>query len=303
MADSLPAAMVSPTSSASPCSSSAHVVRREVGVPQHLARVRASGVDLAVGAQRDRHAGHDPRRRPARLARGLRDARDHVVADRPLVGHPEDGPGGVLTGDAQHHGRERGDEDRHLDGIGHVHRAVHPVLVVLDVDRARPRERLVQHLEVVPHEVGRALVREAELTLDDPVVRRPEAEREPAAARHLRGQRLLRHRDGMTGLDRDDRGADLDALGHLADDRDRGHGVEVAGDLRDPHRGEPGLIGGLDVGHQPRQAARRVRAPCRSRSSTRCAFVTFRFRGTRLRGYDDPTRGARRCGTGRRTGA
>ena len=126
-------------------------------------------------------------------------------------------------------------------------------VVVLDVDRARPRERAVQHLEVVPHEVGRTLVREAELILDDPVVRRPEAEREPAAARHLRGERLLRHRDRMTGLDRDDRGADLDALGHLADDRDRGHGVEVAGDLRDPHRGEAGLIGRLDVGHQPRQ--------------------------------------------------
>ena len=74
-----------------------------------------------------------------------------------------------------------------------------------------------QHFEVVAHERGRALVREAELILDDPVVRRPEPEREPAAARDLGRERLLRHRDRVTRLDRHDRGTELDALGHLAE--------------------------------------------------------------------------------------
>ncbi len=238
---------------------------------QHVAGVHASRVDVAVGAQRNGHTGDDPRRRPARFARRLRDTREHVLADRPLVGHPEDGPVRVLTGDAQHHGCERGDEDRHRDGIGHVHRAVHLVRVVVDVDRTRPRERLVQHCEVVAHEMGGTLVREAELILDDPVVRRPEAEREPAAARHLGGQRLLGHGDGMTGLDGDDRGTDLDAIGDLTRDRDRGQGVEVAGDLRDPDRGEAGRA--RRPGRRPpaRPADPRARAPCRSRSSIRCA--------------------------------
>ena len=86
-------------------------------------------------------------------------------------------------------------------GVGDVHRAVHAEAVVLDVDRTRARERRVQHLEVVCAPAAPAGRRAGRAVADDPVVRRPDAEREAAFARHLRRQRLLRHRDGMPGLD------------------------------------------------------------------------------------------------------
>ena len=115
--------------------------------------------------KRDRDARDDARCRPAGCAGGLRDARDHVLADRPLVGHPENRAGRVLAGDAQHHRRERGDQDRHRRGVDDVERAVHAVAVVLDVDRARTGERGVEHLQVVPHQRGRAFVGQPELVL------------------------------------------------------------------------------------------------------------------------------------------
>ena len=83
----------------------------------------------------------------------------------------------------------------------------------------------------------------------------------------------------MTGLDRDDRGADLDALGHLADDRDRGHGVEIAGDLRDPHRGEAGAVGRLHVVHQPRQPLAACTLLVGADHQTDAHFVTFPVAG------------------------
>ena len=75
---------------------------------------------------------------------------------------------------------------------------------------ARARERDVQHLEVVAHLAGGPVVRQPEHVVDDPVVRRSEPEREAAFAHRLVRQRLLRHRDGMPGLDRHHRGAELD---------------------------------------------------------------------------------------------
>ena len=67
MADSSPAARMSPTSVGVAVLEQALVVRRVLGVPEQLVRPRARVVDLVVGAQRDRDAGDDPRRRPSRL--------------------------------------------------------------------------------------------------------------------------------------------------------------------------------------------------------------------------------------------
>src|SRR5579864_2654544 len=62
----------------------------------------------------------------------------------------------------------------------------------------------------------------------------------------------------MTRLDGNDGGPDLDALGHLAGERDRRHGVEVTGDLWDPDGDETGAVGRLYVRDQPCQPVRAV---------------------------------------------
>ena len=172
--------------------------------------------------------------------------------DGALVGHPQDRPRRLLAGDAQHHRGEGREQDRVGATVRDVHRAVHAVAVVLDVHRARAREGRVQDLEVVAHQVGGPLVRETELALDDPVVRHAEAEREAPLAHRLVRQHLLRHGDRMTGLDRQDRGPQLDPLGRAPHQRDHGERVEVAGDLGHPDRGEAGLLGRLGVGDQLR---------------------------------------------------
>ena len=223
------------------------VVRRVLGVPERLVRPRARGVDLVVArtarpGRRRRRAARVGRPRPAAFVmRGT-----HVVADRALVGHPEDRARRQLARDAQHHRRERGEEDRRRGDVGDVERVVHAVVVVLDVDRARAGERGVQHLEVVAHEARGPLVRQAEHVGDDPVVRRTEAEREAAFAHRLVRQRLLRHRDRVAGLDRHHRGAELDRatsrwpISAIAVER-----VEVVRDLGHPDRREAGLLGRL----------------------------------------------------------
>ena len=86
-----------------------------------------------------------------------------------------------------------------------------PVAVVLDVDGARAVEGGVEHLEVVADQPRRVLVGQAEHVLDDPVVRGSEPQREPALAGRLHGQRLLRHRDRVPGLNRHHGGAELHA--------------------------------------------------------------------------------------------
>ena len=179
-------------------------------------------------------------------------ARRDVLADRALVGHPEDRARRELTADAQHDGAERGQEDGRRRDVGDVHRAVHAEGVVLDVDLAGPGERRVQHLEVAPQQLRRLLVRQAELALDDPVVRDAEAEREASLAHRLVRGRFLRHRDRMARLDRQDGGAELDPLRRAPEQRDHREGVEVARDLRHPDRGEPALLCRLGVGDQRR---------------------------------------------------
>jgi hypothetical protein len=76
-------------------------------------------------------------------------------------------------------------------------------------------------------------------------------------------QRVLGQRDRVPGLDRHDRGADLDAAGLGADQGGGGERVELVGDLRDPDRGEPGLLGPPAVGPQPLHLGR-VAPPLRA---------------------------------------
>ena len=97
----------------------------------------------------------------------------------------------------------------------------------------------------------RVLVGQPEHLVDDPVVRHAEPQRQPTLAHGLDRQRLLRERDRMARLHGHDRGADLDAIGHRAHERRRGERVEVVGDLRDPDRREPGLLGPSGVRLQP----------------------------------------------------
>ena len=85
-------------------------------------------------------------------------------------------------------------------------------------------------------------------------MRRAQPQSETAAASQLSGQRLLGHGDGMSSLDRYDGAADFDALGDLAEERDRGHGVEVPGNLRNPEGRETSVLGGTTVGDQTGQA-------------------------------------------------
>ena len=191
--------------------------------------------------------------RPAALG-GFGDARGDVVPDCALVGHPEDRAAGVLAGDAQHRRSECREQDRHRDGVGDVHRTVHGKAVVLDVNRTRPGDGRVENFEVTAHQTGRPIVGQPELVADDPVMGWPDAERESASARHLRGQRLLCHRNGMPGLDGHDGGSEFDAVGRLSQECDRCHGVEIAGDLRDPEGREAILLSALAVGDQAGQS-------------------------------------------------
>ena len=151
----------------------------------------------------------------------LGDARNHVVTDRALVRHPQDGSIGALACDPEHRRPQRGDEHRHLERIRDIDRTLHAVVVVVDRHGAGTGERRVEHVEVVTDEARRSLVGQPELIGDDPVVRRADAESEPAGARDLGGQRLLRKDHRVTGLDGNDGGSDLDALGDLTEQRRR----------------------------------------------------------------------------------
>src|SRR5262249_30495438 len=54
----------------------------------------------------------------------------------------------------------------------------------------------------------------------------------------------------MTGLDRHDRSPELDPLGRLPHEGDRGEGVEVPRNLRDPNGGEASRLGRYGVGNE-----------------------------------------------------
>ena len=110
-----------------------------------------------------------------------------------------------------------------------------------------PDEHGVEHVEVVLDHLRRLLVRQPQHVVDDPVVRRPDAEAEPTAAHRLHRQRLLAERDRVARLQRHDRGAELDAARLASHERDRGHGVEVLRELRDPRGREARVVGRLGV--------------------------------------------------------
>ena len=57
----------------------------------------------------------------------------------------------------------------------------------------------------------------------------------------------------MSGLHRYDGAADFDAVGDLAEERNRGHGVEVPGNLWNPKGRETSVFGGATVGDQAGQ--------------------------------------------------
>ena len=86
------------------------VVRRVLGVPERLVRPRPRRVDLVVAAQRDRHAGDDARRRPARPSAAafvMRGTTCSPMARSSAIQRIV--PRRVLARDAQHHRRERGE--------------------------------------------------------------------------------------------------------------------------------------------------------------------------------------------------
>ena len=95
---------------------------------------------------------------------------------------------------------------------------------------------------------GRPLVGQPEHLVDDPVVRHAEAEGEAPLQHRLHRQRLLREGDRVARLHGDHGGADLDAGRLEADERGRGEGVELVGDLGHPDRCEAGLLGPPGVG-------------------------------------------------------
>ena len=179
-------------------------------------------------------------------------------------------------------------------GFGDVHRAVHAVGIVLDINGSRSVECGVEHLEVIAHQVSRSLVRQAQLTVHDPIVRWADSQRESAPACQLGRQRLLRHRHRMARLDGYDGAADLDAVGYLAQQCDRGHGVEVTGNLWNPKRGEARILGALGRRRAIRLGGQRVGAPCRSRPSDLSA------RAPAVRAHSGSTRGVRPGETVRR---
>ena len=72
-------------------------------------------------------------------------------------------------------------------------------------------EQRFQREQRLLHARERPRVALAEHALDHQLMRRADAEHEPAAGRRLRGERLRRERDRMASVDRHDRGAELDA--------------------------------------------------------------------------------------------
>jgi hypothetical protein len=123
-------------------------------------------------------------------------------ADRALVGHPQHGPVGPFAREREHDRAERGEQDRERGHRADVERVVHGERPVHHVDRTRPAQRGIQDVQVVAGEPGRALVGQPEHVPHDPVVRGPDAQRQPPAGGRLRGQRLPRQRDRMLRLQR-----------------------------------------------------------------------------------------------------
>ena len=113
-----------------------------------------------------------------------------------VVGHPEDGAVGLLAGDLQHQRSERRQQDRRRRDVGDGERVVDPEVLVLDVDRAGPGKRGVEHLEVADAPAVRACRRtDPSMSSTTQWCDGPMPSVEPALADRLGRQRLLRHRD------------------------------------------------------------------------------------------------------------
>ena len=158
------------------------IVGRRLGLGEDAVGAVLRGVDLGVGAQTHRNSRDDARCRAARVVGGLVDPRRDVLTDRALVGHPQHRPVGEFACDLQHYRPERGHQHRHRRLRAEHRRVVHGERGVLHIDLAGPCQRGVEHLEVVAGVGGGLLVRDAEHVAHDPVMRRPDAERQPSAA-------------------------------------------------------------------------------------------------------------------------
>ena len=106
-----------------------------------------------------------------------------------------------------------------------------------------------QHFQIFLHVARRVRVGHPEHALDDGFVGEPDTERKAAAGRGIGGRRLLRHHQRMAGVGGHHRGAELDALGGLPDEGERGHGVEPE-HVRHPEGVEAELFHFLRAGDQ-----------------------------------------------------
>ena len=133
-------------------------------------------------------------------------------------------------------------------GHGEHRREPEELALVLDVSGAR--ERGPQHLDVLAGVVRGAGVLEAVHALDDDRVRRPDAEHQAAVGGGLGRHRLLRHGQRVARVGGHHRGAELDPVGDLARERQRGQAVEAPRDVRHPAGREPECLGRAGVGEQ-----------------------------------------------------
>ena len=94
------------------------------------------------------------------------------------------------------------------------------------------------------------------MSLDDPVVRRAEAEREPAFADRLVRQRLLRHRDRVPGLDGMTAVPSSIRVVARPMSATAVSASKSSGTWGTQTEAKPGLLGRLGVGDEPRRPSR-----------------------------------------------
>ena len=114
------------------------VVRRVLGVPERLVRPRARRRPRRCGtARRERRPRSAARAFPRPTAAlEMRGSTCSPMARSSAIQRIV--PDASSPGNAQHHRRERGEEDRGGHDVGDVERIVHAVVVVLDVDGPGP---------------------------------------------------------------------------------------------------------------------------------------------------------------------
>ena len=221
-------------------------------------RRAASSRPAAVSSQTPMGSPTTTAARSARGTAALVMLGHDVLAQRPLVGPVGDGAVGELTRELQHLGCERGDHDRRRRRVRHFQHRVHVVELAVIVDAAGALERGAQHLHVLTHMARRSIERQPEHPFDHHRVRRPDAEHQATTGGRLGGQRLLGHGEGMARVGGDDRGAELDAVGDLAGEREGGEAVVTPWDVGHPAGGEAELLGLGGVGQQSSIPVRRA---------------------------------------------